>query len=302
MSATSSPDNRDVLPPLDALASQHLAAKISRAGQPWLHNEVAARMAQRLAIIRKPVKHWVHWTPRIGGLASQTLIEPLFPQAHCSVVHPEPQDAVWASQALAPPWWKRWWGKHRHHGWTHTEPADMVWANMGLHVHPDPAGCMSQWSSSLNADGFVMFSCLGPDSLRELRDMYRQLGWPAPCHQFTDMHDWGDMLLEAGFAQPIMDMERITLTYESPQALLSELRTLGRNLNVDRFQTLKGRGWLQHLHLEMRHHLAVPAEGGRLGLTFEVIYGHAFKAPPRWGIQPETRVRLQDMKAQLKRG
>ena len=76
-----------------------------------------------------------------------------------------------------------------------------------------------------------MFSCLGPDTLRELRGLYRALGWPPPAHDFTDMHDWGDMLVHAGFAEPVMDMERITLTWETPQRLLEELRELGANLH-----------------------------------------------------------------------
>jgi malonyl-CoA O-methyltransferase len=64
-----------------------------------------------------------------------------------------------------------------------------------------------------------MFSCFGPDTLRELREhLPVALGWPAPAHEFTDMHDWGDMLAQAGFAEPVMDMERITLTFPTPAA------------------------------------------------------------------------------------
>jgi malonyl-CoA O-methyltransferase len=147
-----------------------------------------------------------------------------------------------------------------------------------------------------------MFSCLGPDSLRELRQLYASLGWPAPSHDFTDMHDWGDMLLSSGFAAPIMDMERITLTYETPEALLNELRSLGRNLNPQRFSACRGRDWLNQLHRQLRAKLSDSAHGGRLALTFEVIYGHAFKAPTRLAVKPETQVSLAQMKAQLKRG
>jgi malonyl-CoA O-methyltransferase len=63
-----------------------------------------------------------------------------------------------------------------------------------------------------------MFSCLGPDTLRELRALYAALGWPPPAHEFTDMHDWGDMLVASGFAEPVMDMERITLSFATPSA------------------------------------------------------------------------------------
>ena len=70
-----------------------------------------------------------------------------------------------------------------------------------------------------------MFSCLGPDTLRELRGSIRARGWPPAGHEFTDMHDWGDMLVDAGFAEPVMDMERIVLTWRTPEACLAELRT-----------------------------------------------------------------------------
>ena len=302
MRVTPAPENSDPLPPLDALASQRLSVKTSRAGQPWLHNEVASRMAQRLALIRHPVKHWVHWAPRSGGLDSQDLLEQAFPQATSSVVQTEVPDVVWASLALQQPWWKKWLRPARRFGVVTTEPADMLWSNMGLHMQAQPAQWMSQWADSLKTEGFVMFSCLGPDSLRELRDLYANLGWPAPSHDFTDMHDWGDMLLQSGFAAPIMDMERITLTYETPEALLNDLRSLGRNLNPQRFAACRGRSWLKQLHQQLRQQLASPAQDGRLALTFEVIYGHAFKAPTRLAVKPETQVSLEQMKAQLQRG
>ena len=302
MRVTPAPENSDPLPPLDALASQRLSVKTSRAGQPWLHNEVASRMAQRLALIRHPVKHWVHWAPRSGGLVSQDLLEQAFPQATSSVVQTEVPDVVWASLSLQQPWWKKWLRPARRFGVVTTEPADMLCSNMGLHMQAQPAQWMSQWAGSLKTEGFVMFSCLGPDSLRELRDLYANLGWPAPSHDFTDMHDWGDMLLQSGFAAPIMDMERITLTYETPEALLNDLRSLGRNLNPQRFAACRGRSWLKQLHQQLRQQLASPAQDGRLALTFEVIYGHAFKAPTRLAVKPETQVSLEQMKAQLQRG
>jgi malonyl-CoA O-methyltransferase len=98
-----------------------------------------------------------------------------------------------------------------------------------------------------------------------------------------------------------MDMEHITLTYETPEALLNELRSLGRNLNPQRFTACRGRAWRTQLHQQLRQQLASPADGGRLALSFEVIYGHAFKAPPRLTVKPETQVSLAHMKAQLKR-
>ena len=301
MSVIATPEIGDPLPPLDVQATRPLTVKTSRSGEAWLHNEVARRMAQRLSLIRHPVKHWLHWAPRSGGLASQTLLEQAFPKADCTVVSQQPADLAWCRQALKQAWWQRWLRPSRHFSSDQPAPADMLWSNMGLHMQARPAQWMQQWADSLNADGFVMFSCLGPDSLQELRALYADLAWPFPSHAFTDMHDWGDMLLGAGFAAPIMDMERITLTYETPQALLKDLRSLGRNLNPARFQACRGRGWLAQLQAQLQSKLSSPAQGGRLALTFEVIYGHAFKAPTRLTVKPQTQVSLDQMKAQLKR-
>jgi malonyl-CoA O-methyltransferase len=113
------------------------------------------------------------------------------------------------------------------------------------------------------------------------------------------MHDWGDMLVRQGFAEPVMDMERITLSFTSPQTLLEELRSLGRNLSVARFSGLRGRGWMAQLQAAMRQRLTAHSSDGRLTLTFEVIYGHAFKPPVRLTVAPETRVSLEEMRQAL---
>jgi malonyl-CoA O-methyltransferase len=145
-----------------------------------------------------------------------------------------------------------------------------------------------------------MFSCFGPDTLRELRQLHAQKGWPAPAHEFTDMHDWGDMLVHAGFAEPVMDMERITLSYETPERLLAELRELGRNLSNERFAALRGRQWRQQL-MQALMGLARPEEGGRLSLSFEIVYGHALKPRARAKVASETEIGLDQMRQMLRR-
>jgi malonyl-CoA O-methyltransferase len=175
-----------------------------------------------------------------------------------------------------------------------TQPAGMLWANMSLHMTDQPQALLQQWHQALAVDGFLMFSCLGPDTLKELRALYRALGWPVPSHEFTDMHDWGDMLVAAGFAEPVMDMERITLTFETPQRVLQELRGLGRNLHLERFQALRGRRW----HSELLQAI----ENSAMQLTFEVVYGHAFKPPPKLSVRAQSEISLDQMRAALSRG
>jgi malonyl-CoA O-methyltransferase len=169
----------------------------------------------------------------------------------------------------------------------------LVWSNMTLHAEPDPPALMARWQRMLAADGFVMFSCFGPDTLRELRALYARLGWPAPSIDFVDMHDLGDMLVQAGFADPVMDQETLTLIWPSPRALLDELRGLGSNLAPQRFAGLRTPRWRARLEREIAS-LAGP--DGRLTLRFEIAYGHAFKALPRVPAGQPTTVSLDEMR------
>jgi malonyl-CoA O-methyltransferase len=112
------------------------------------------------------------------------------------------------------------------------------------------------------------------------------------------MHDWGDMLVQGGFAEPVMDMERITLAFETPERLLAELRELGANLHRDRFPALRGRRWRARLLQALGEQLRGP--DGQLTLTFEIVYGHALKPPPRAKVGEQTSVSVQDMRAMLR--
>jgi malonyl-CoA O-methyltransferase len=96
-----------------------------------------------------------------------------------------------------------------------------------------------------------------------------------------------------------MDMERLTLTFETPERLLAELRSLGRNLHRHRFQGLRGRQW--HLDvLQSLQSLARPDQQGRLALTFEVVYGHAIKPAPKARLQAQTAISVHDMRQMLR--
>jgi malonyl-CoA O-methyltransferase len=263
---------------------------------PWLHEEVARRMQERLDWIKHQPASWVHWEPLRGGWQAHALVAQRYPKATCTVLESSPAAAKQVAQALAVPWWKpQAWLQTKTSSVTQVaQAAQMLWSNMTLHMAADPQALMAQWHQALEVDGFLMFSCLGPDTLKELRGLYQAQQWPTPAHEFTDMHDWGDMLMAAGFAEPVMDMERITLTFETPARLLQELRGLGRNLHVGRFPALRGRRWHQQLLAGL--------ERAPLQLTFEVIYGHAFKPAPRLSVSAHSEITLDDMRAALMRG
>lgn len=275
--------------------------RLPRPASPWLHEEVARRMEGRLDwIVRRP-QRWLHWEPWCGGVQAHALLAQRYPGAACEVFVSQERERQLARRMLERPWWHpaRWRGLPKFTSQPTPQAADMLWSNMTLHMAADPMALIRRWHGALAVDGLLMFSCLGPDTLRELRALYQAQGWPAPAHEFTDMHDWGDMLVQAGFAEPVMDMERIELTFDTPQRLLQELRELGRNLHPSRFAGLRGRAWRDQLHAVLGG-LAAPRHDGRLGLSFEIIYGHAFKPQRRLAVAPETSLTLEEMRASLR--
>lgn len=145
--------------------------------------------------------------------------------------------------------------------------ADLAWSNMALHWSPRPLEAFRELSRVLAPEGLLMFSMLGPDSLRELR----AAAGTQRVHEFCDMHDVGDMLVAAGLSAPVMDMEMLTFTYASGAALLADLRASGQtSARSDRQRGLAGRRFLKRLQARLEPRA-----------SFEVVYGHAWKGAPR---------------------
>lgn len=292
----------DLVPTIDLVASERWS-KRNHLETPWLHEEIGRRMEERLQWIRLQPKRWVDWAPVNGGLATHAAVRARYPKANCLAIETSGLRLQKAKVALTNPWWTVWKRQSVSvadlaNSLQQQEAFDMVWANMALHTAVAPQSLLRAWHSLLATDGFLMFSSLGPDTLRELQPIYQDMGWGDPSHAFTDMHDWGDMLVQAGFAEPVMDMERITLTYATPSDLLKDLRLLGRNLHHQRYQNLRGRGWRQSLESALWT-LAKPDQGGRLVLTVEVIYGHALKPLPKVKLAKQSSVTLAQMKTLL---
>ncbi|MBN9369690.1 MULTISPECIES: biotin synthase [unclassified Hydrogenophaga] len=273
-------DAADAVPGLDAVACARWQG-LPRTHSPWLHEEVGGRMAERLQWFREPPTSWLHWEPVLGGLKTHARLRAALPRAEWQVWSRDMARAAAATREAAPRSWNplrpRWLEPRAADP---QRPVQMLWANMGLHAEPQPQRLIARWHSHIATGGFLMFACLGPDSLNELREVWAAEGWPAPTHAFTDMHDWGDMLVHGGFAEPVMDMERLELTYGSAASLVDELRGFGRNLSTERFGACRGRGWRERLlaAIEAR---GPRTDGGRLRLTVEIVYGHAFKAAPK---------------------
>jgi malonyl-CoA O-methyltransferase len=174
--------------------------------------------------------------------------------------------------------------------------ADLLFSNLMLHWHPQPHTVFPEWLRVLRVDGLLLFSCFGPDTLKELRRAYAAAGIAARPMPFVDMHDFGDMMVAAGFATPVMDAETIRLTYGSPQALLREVAALGGNPRDDRAGGLVSGRRARALHAALHE---MGDADGRIALSFEVAYGHAWKPQPR--VRAQSTVPLDDLRAQLRR-
>jgi malonyl-CoA O-methyltransferase len=142
----------------------------------------------------------------------------------------------------------------------------LVWSSMALHWVPEPRAALAEFQRVLAPEGLLMFSTLGPDTLKELRAAVGD----ARVHRFADMHDLGDWLLAAGFSAPVMDTETINLAYRDAAQLFADLRASGQtSARADRPRGLGGK--------------ALRAALARAGtrVTCEVVYGHAWKGAPR---------------------
>lgn len=285
---------------LDPAALRRQARRLAAAPQPpWLHAEVARRMAERLPLIKLQPVRVLDASPALG--ASAGLLCAAYPAADLHWHEAEPALAARAAVDRQPNWWRRLRGQgpQRMEALPARPEVELIWSNMALHAQADLPAVLSQWQQSLAVGGFVMFSCLGPDSFVELRPLYARHGWGRPAPDWWDMHDIGDLVLQAGFADPVMDQERLRLTWADSDSLLADLRALGGNVAPSRFAGLRGRGWRQRLQAE----LDTLRDGtGRLALTVELVFGHAFKAAPRLAVAAETRLSVEDMRATLRQG
>jgi malonyl-CoA O-methyltransferase len=158
-----------------------------------------------------------------------------------------------------------------------TASIDMVWSNLALQWVNDLPATFKEIHRVLKPGGLLMFSTFGPDTLKELREAYAGSGY-THVNRFIDMHDIGDMLTAARYADPVIDMEPFTLTYDTVRQLMHDLKSIGaHNVTGGRPQALSGKGLLRAVTAGYE----LFRRDGKLPATFEVVYGHAWKPEPR---------------------
>lgn len=288
--------------PVDSTALARIVRRLAAApAAPWLHTEVARRMGERLALILRTPDSVLQWWGGVGG--GDDVLAAAYPAARMWSVEPGAEAVRRREAALRRPWWsaRRWTTATSvvlDEADTVTARVGLLWSNMALHWMADPRATFARWKRALADDGFLMFSTCGPDTLAELRALYREHGWPSPAADFVDMHDLGDMLVEAGFADPVMDQEQIVLTWPDAESALAELRLLGGNADPRRWPALRTPRWRR----DLCDTLAARRDAqGRIRLRFEIVYGHAFNAPPRAKVTARAEVALDDFRAMTRR-
>ncbi|HEX4943235.1 MAG TPA: malonyl-ACP O-methyltransferase BioC [Usitatibacteraceae bacterium] len=154
---------------------------------------------------------------------------------------------------------------------------DLAFSNLALQWC-EPSRVFAEAARVLGAEGLFLFSTFGPDTLRELRAAFAEADVAPHVNRFIDMHDLGDALVDAGFADPVMEMETITLEYDTVLAIARDLKAIGAvNSLPSRSRGLPGRNrWrrMTQAYEQFRRNGVLPA-------TWEVIYGHAWKVPPK---------------------
>jgi malonyl-CoA O-methyltransferase len=271
---------------IDPEALRRLGAVLGRPPS-FIAKEVAQRMASRLDYIRIEPKEIIDSHSRPAG--DWTLLRERFAGAHLIALQSAAAQFVGTmpTQAQGLARLKQWFAADH---WLcrlcadlgsiplRSGTADMLWSNLAVHWHPEPHRMFPEWHRALKVGGLVLFSAFGPDTLREVRHAFQAIDRCAHVLDFTDMHDYGDMLVASGFATPVMDMETITLTYASVDKLWEDVRALGGNPLVQRRRGLIGRADAGRLTQALDDQRG---PDGRLRLTIEVVYGHAWKAEPR---------------------
>ena len=248
----------------------------------FLVREIDRRMQDRLDFVRLDPKLIVDLGCSRG--ASLPALAARYPAATTLGVDLLPE---MLRQEAKPSAWRRWLPFGRESGPllaagdaehlpVKSGSAGLVWSNLLLHWLNTPLPALAEAHRALEVGGLLMFSTLGPDTLKELRGAFGDSH--AHTQRFADMHDLGDMLVEAGYADPVMDMEVLTLTYDSFDAMLGDLRASGSHCAMRaRNRGLTGKGTWQ----AARAAYEGLRQAGKLPATFEVVYGHAWKTPPK---------------------
>ena len=150
---------------------------------------------------------------------------------------------------------------------------DLIFSSLALQWSYDIPAVFREFRRIMKADAMLIFTCFGPDTLHELKQAWRAVDDFPHVNDYPDMHDIGDELLAAGFREPVMDAERLTLEYPDVMSLMRELKGIGaHNVASKRLHGLTGKTRLK----TMLQAYEPFRRGDRYPASYEIIYGTAF--------------------------
>ena len=172
---------------------------------------------------------------------------------------------------------------------------DLLVSNLMLQWCPDLDRALAEFRRVLAPEGLLMFTTFGPDTLKELRAAWAEVDGLTHVNAFIDMHDIGDAVMRAGLSEPVMDVEKMTVTYPELRPLMRDLKDIGaHNVSAGRRHGITGRQRLARVSAAYEQWRS----DGVLPASYEVIYGHAWapaggKTVSRGG---EVRVQLDSLR------
>jgi malonyl-CoA O-methyltransferase len=252
---------------------------------PFIWHEVQTRLQERLDLLTVQPKRILNAMAR--DTTAHDALSKRYPKA---AVYPvvRSQSVFWNAAQSA---WCRWRNS------TDTPISyDLIVCNLALTWALNPVEQLREWASQLAPGGVLLFSALGPDTGRNLRLAAQQAGWVTPiAPDFVDMHDYGDMMVQAGLSTPVLDIERLSLSYSNIQRLKEDNVGLMANLHPKRLAGLAGKARFERLK-------AILNAQTPLILEFELVFGHAWK-PLTLSVTPQegtlTKVSLDSLKGTL---
>lgn len=265
---------------MDILDQQRIRRSFRRAAPGYdaadfLHREVRARMLDRLALTRIEARQILDLGAGTGGAALElrrrypeaTIVNldlvPAMLRAGSASIRVASGLAVCADAARLP---------------FADANMDLIFSSLMLPWCPNPVAVLTEARRVIRFPGLFSFTTLGPDTLAELRSAWGDADGFSHVLPFMDMHDLGDVLLHAGFAEPVVDAERLTVTYADVSGLYADLRGIGSiNATLDRNPGLTGAGSWARMQSVYEDHRD---RDGRLPATLEIIYGQAWCAEP----------------------
>lgn len=236
-----------------------------------LHNDIANQLLSRLEYIKIQPQIILDAGSRLGSASRQ--LKKHYPKSDVIALDPSPSFL----HAMPKPWWhfktpKAVCGEITQLPLSN-QSVDFIFSNLFLHWVNDIEHCFREFKRILKPNGLLLFSLFGLDTLKELRQSFAHVDTFPHVHPFVDMHDIGDALIRSRFADPVMDMECITLNYAKVESLLQNLKLSGSsNAYFNRSRGLMSRRRWQ----QMIAHYETQRKNQNLPATFEIIYGLAW--------------------------